>query len=151
MDKNDSDSIKYTDLYGLCSTEFIDIPDILSPSEVYNSFLCLFIPNIDGVYHLWSLNNPISWPHSVFCTEQRAIFSENNTKWLDFIKKRRTFSVILTKLQQHFDKFRFQDIINFHFTEELKKIADVTSNFDLSECYWAPYYCGILRDCRLCQ
>lgn len=51
-DKNDSDNIKYMDLYGLCSTEIIDIPDILSHSGVYSSFLCLFIPNIYGVYQL---------------------------------------------------------------------------------------------------
>jgi hypothetical protein len=52
MDKNDSDNIKYMDLYGLCSTEIIDIPDIMSHSEVYSSFLCQIIPNIFCVYHL---------------------------------------------------------------------------------------------------
>jgi hypothetical protein len=52
LDKNGSDNIKYMDLYGLCSTGIIDIPDILPHSEAYSSFLCLFTPNTDGLYHL---------------------------------------------------------------------------------------------------
>jgi hypothetical protein len=59
MVKNDSENIKHMDLYGLCSTEIIDIPAVLSHSEVYSSFLCQFIPNINGVDHFRSLNNSI--------------------------------------------------------------------------------------------
>jgi len=51
MDKTTVTISKYMDLYGLFSTEIVDIPDILSHSEVYSFFFCLFISNIYGVYH----------------------------------------------------------------------------------------------------